>query len=329
MPIYSCDLCDFNSTNKMNYSKHISTKKHLEKVNDSGHFSPRLPKTPQNSHTKDNHITNCDTQTSVKVYICTNCNNSFTRMSNLTRHKKVCVELNQEIKDIEKENEILKKEITQLKANEKLFKQQLTKTEKNYKKQIESYERLLSSAVGPKTITNYNYIVNNYQNAPALECKKSYANLLETDTTTLVDLIIMYYEQNRLVNFIGDYLIKEYLNEEPEKQSLWTTDLSRLTYIISQAHKKGSSWGYDKKGVKIKKIIIEPVLEYIRNDLAKYNEENSGSKKSSVLKKMMTINNIVPDIDGNILVEKINKYISPKFMVKQSDTESLAIVMVD
>ena len=32
MPIYNCKLCDFKSSNKMNYSKHTKTKKHLQKV---------------------------------------------------------------------------------------------------------------------------------------------------------------------------------------------------------------------------------------------------------------------------------------------------------
>mgnify|MGYP001764006584 FL=1 len=298
---YTCDTCNYNTHKKTDYNRHIKSTKHLEKVKETNNIIPTTP---------DVSPTLAPVQADKKVYTCTICNNTFTRTSSLSRHKKTCIE--GKLKDAEVE--ALKKELEQFKQKENEF-----------KKQIDSYEKLLSSAIGPKNVTNYNYIQMNYPNAPVLAGKKSYANLLKTNKMKLVDLIIMYYEQNRLVTFIGDYLIKEYLHKEPEKQSLWTTDLARLTYIISQAHKKGSEWSYDKKGSKTKKIIIEPVLEYIRNELARYNEKNCESNETIVLKKMMTINNILPEIDGNILIEKINKYISPKFIVSQGESDMITI----
>ena len=44
-----------------------------------------------------------------------------------------------------------------------------------------------------------------------------------------MDGIYLYFSDNKLVSFIGDYTHKE-----PKDQSIWTTDISRLTYIISQ-----------------------------------------------------------------------------------------------
>lgn len=301
---YKCDNCGFISTNKKDYNRHIKSKKHLEKVQeDTDTYLSHTYHIPQTYLDKNSRM-------------CPFCEGMYSNSSSLARHKKVC--------DAKKEL-LEQNEIEKLKSDfERLQKEALEEKQK-MQKQIESYEKLLSSAIGPKTITNYNYIQMNYPNAPVLKGKKSYGNLLETNNMKLVDLIILYYEQNRLVTFIGDYLIKEYLHKEPEKQSIWTTDLARLTYIISQAHKKGSEWSYDKKGSKTKKIIIQPVVEYIRNELAKYNEKNCNSDKASVLRKMMTINNILPEIDGNILAEKINKYISPKFIVSQGDSDMIII----
>jgi len=298
---YTCELCSFISINKTNYNRHLLTKGHLEKVNNSTNDTHTIPKV----YPTEKHI----------IYKCIHCDNIFSNASSLGRHKKTCSK--SKLKD--DEVKILKQQIIE---KDKLYKKQIKEIKDNFNKQLESYEKLLTSVTSPQNVTNYNYILSNYLNVPALESKKSYANLLETNIMTLVDLIIMYYEQGRLVTFIGDYLVKEYLNEEPEKQSLWTTDLSRLTYIISEACKKNKNiWSYDKKGVKTKKIMIEPLLKYIRNELAKYAEDNSNSIETIMLKKLASIIQIINEIDGNLMIDKINKYISPKFIVKQNSID--------
>ncbi|ARF09672.1 hypothetical protein Indivirus_2_51 [Indivirus ILV1] len=312
---YTCELCSFNSNNKTNYSRHLLTKGHLEKVGQATQNSNSIPIIIQSDS------------------ICNYCSNTYSNQSNLTKHMRKCIKKdieeknkNSEIERLKIENEKIKKDATE---KEKIYKKQIKEIKDNFSKQLESYEKLLTSATSPQNVTNYNYILSNYPNAPALESKKSYANLLETNIMTLVDLIIMYYEQGRLVTFIGDYLVKEYLNEEPEKQSLWTTDLSRLTYIISEACKKNKNiWSYDKKGVKTKKIMIEPLLKYIRNELAKYAEDNSNSIETIMLKKLTSIIQIINEIDGNLLIDRINKYISPKFIVKQNLTD-LSMIEVE
>ncbi|ARF09671.1 hypothetical protein Indivirus_2_50 [Indivirus ILV1] len=314
---YTCELCSFSSNNKTNYSRHLLTKGHLTKVNENPIKNVTTLDDTQQHRVKS-------------TFICKYCNNSFARSSSLMRHMDKCSKISvldekdDEIKDIRLqtlENEIKKIE-KETKEKEKIYKKQIKELQNNFNKQLESYEKLLTSVTSPQNVTNYNYILSNYPNAPALESKKSYANLLETNIMTLVDLIIMYYEQGRLVTFIGDYLVKEYLNEEPEKQSLWTTDLSRLTYIISEACKKNKNiWSYDKKGVKTKKIMIEPLLDYIRKELAKYAEDNSNSIETIMLKKLASIIQIINEIDGNLLIDRINKYISPKFIVKQNLTD--------
>jgi hypothetical protein len=52
---------------------------------------------------------------------------------------------------------------------------------------------------------------------------------------TFIDVIAMYHYDKKLVHFIGNYIIKIYTHKEPKNQSIWTTDISRLTYIISQS----------------------------------------------------------------------------------------------
>ena len=177
----------------------------------------------------------------------------------------------------------------------------------------------------PQTINYYNYITQTYPNAPALEGQKTYKNLLESKISSLMDIISMYYYDNKLVSFIGDYLIKLYTHKEPKKQSIWTTDISRLTYIISESNKDGNIWSYDKKGSKTKKIMIEPVLQYIREQLFEYCQANGGSSKANILKKMIAANEVIQLIDSGELLDKINKYIAPEFSVKQGDDKGALV----
>ena len=268
---------------------------------------------------------------------CKYCENVYTSQSGRSKHMKKCklnitnniiTEKNNEIKDIKLQNledEIKrlqresreKEKLLKLQAKEKeeLLKQQLEKTEK----QLTTYEKMLQSMTSPQTINYFNYIVQNYPNAPPLKEQESYTNLLESKTMTLIDVICMYYNDNKLVHFIGDYIVKIYTHKEPDNQSLWTTDISRLTYIINESCKGGTNWIYDKKGAKTKKTIIEPALQFIRNELFKFCQENGSNTKAHILKKMIACNSIILAIDSGDLSDKINKYIAPEFSFKDKD----------
>ena len=99
--------------------------------------------------------------------------------------------------------------------------QMLEKEVEKLNKQVSIYESLLKSAMAPQTVTNFNFISNAYPNTPALEGQKTYINMCEAKTMSLVELIYLYYHDNKLVIFIGDYIIKLYKKEEPKDQAMW------------------------------------------------------------------------------------------------------------
>lgn len=297
MSKYICNLCEYKSDKKTDYSRHMISKRHLEKVNKTMKHTNNIPKTYIDKE---------------KAYKCLFCGNTYSNSSSLARHKKACNTKEELIKEkdiIISENKvnILQKEIEHLH-------QQLKKTEK----QVDTYETMLKSITGPQTITNFNYISNNYPDTPALEGRKSYTNMIEAKTLFLIDVITMYYYDKKLVNFIGDYIIRYYKKEEPKNQSLWSTDISRLTYIISEScKKKGHIWSYDKKGSKTKKIIIEPALDFIRENLVKFCQDNGWNTETHILKQMIAANGTIVLIDSGELANDIAKYIAPEFAVKQ------------
>jgi len=313
MSKYNCDICNIHTNKKTDYSKHIKTKKHLEKVS----------KHTNESQTYHKDIVNKN------IYKCPFCENTFTRSCNLSRHKKACGAKEDIIK--EKDNEIkdnkliiLEKEIKKIqkesKEKENFLKKQFEEEKYNYKNQLATYEKMLSSLSTPQAITNYTYISNAYPNTPALEGRKSYANLLESTERTLMEILTMYYKDKRIISFIGDYIIKYYKKKEPKDQSMWSSDIARLTYIISSCAAQGTSWTYDKKGTQMKKIVIDPALNYIRQYCYDFCQNNSKKTTSKILEQMLAANEIIQYIDSGKLADDIVKYIAPEFSVKQVDT---------
>ena len=300
MSKYSCEICSFFTDNKTDYSRHNRTKKHKEKVNSQLSQTIAQPKPNQTSAKNGKTEIN---KTNKKEYTCPFCNSIFTRLCNLSRHKSICGKT--DIENIKTEHIIEKMEL-------------LEKRNKELEKQVNTYESLLKSTMAPQTITNFNFISNTYQDTPALEGQTSYINMCEAKTMSLVELIYLYYHDNKLVIFIGDYIIKLYKKEEPKDQAMWSSDVSRLTYIIRESYnKKSNVWTYDKKGAQTKKIIIEPALNYLRETLFDYCKKNSGSIKESVLKHMITANEVIQLIDSGKLADDIVRYIAPEFYIKQ------------
>ena len=78
---YNCELCDFNTCNKKDYNRHLTTVKHkklFDKLNDN-EIPENIPKT----------------------YKCLNCEKIYKHAPTLSRHKKKCELPNNEDKNIE------------------------------------------------------------------------------------------------------------------------------------------------------------------------------------------------------------------------------------
>ena len=78
MSVYQCKFCNFYSTNHSDYNKHITTTKHLSRVNNS------LP-LPQNvlEHPTKNK--------EPKLFLCNRCNKAYKSKNGLMHHTKKCI----------------------------------------------------------------------------------------------------------------------------------------------------------------------------------------------------------------------------------------------
>ena len=317
MSVYECTVCNYKTTDYSNFLKHNSTKKHKLKIQPV----PSVPSVaPENI---SNAVQNIEKKKSFK---CKYCKNSFTRASSLTKHKKTCsdnIASSQEnkINNLTQVNDILQKELDQMKTD------------------IKYYKHLINNAgnIVKTSISALSYVTKNYANAPTLEAIKDYSYLGYDENDSdfdLIETLIYEHNTNTLPNYLGDFIVAYYKKLDPQKQSIWNSDTSRLTYVIKEIINKKSDWAVDKKGIKTSKSIIDPLVEYIKQIVSDYLEttENideyiheSAHKMKLHLDKFKSAGEIMCDINNKVLQEQILRYIAPYFYLNKND-DCLAIL---
>jgi hypothetical protein len=175
------------------------------------------------------------------------------------RHKrKYCDRSEASISDtvniLEKQNQMLEKQNQTLeKQNEKLINivEKQTKTVENNSETIKKSMNVLS------------FVTKQYPNAPAIEELEydkfnkitktlMYDNKNKKKTNhSLEEIILFYFKNNNLPEILGKAIVEEYKKENPKNQSMWSSDVSRLTFIvksvISEKSKlKKSKWISDQ-----------------------------------------------------------------------------------
>ena len=300
---HSCNTCNYETNDKSNFNKHIKSVSHDKLISENA--NGKVPRS----------------------YDC-KCSKKFSHPSSLSRHKKTCNgidligtlnKLNSKLNDYDK----LHAKLDEYKKENDKFKKQLLKTNK-------------SQTIINNPIININYIKQFYHNAPPLKQLEEYVILDNYDKdkdSTLIKKLVNYQEQNLLTNFLGDFIILIYKKEDPQKQSLWSSDTARLSYIIKELlGNNESSWNQDPKATKIIKYIIDPMLKYINDQINDYckNDDNLVDLLDPIYEESQNNSNIyrrlgeiTSNIEKEILHKDIVKYITPYFYVKQSTIKTI------
>ena len=64
---------------------------------------------------------------------------------------------------------------------------------------------------------------------PALKSLPSYKHILDADTMTLPQVLIMYHQNNTLCQFIEKFLVNAYVKKGGDKQAMWFSKQSLPT----------------------------------------------------------------------------------------------------
>ena len=284
---YNCDHCNYETGIKSNFTRHEKSVAHCQKIK---LLSLEL------SSKKKNHKCKCGA--------------AFSHKSGLSRHGKSCNKLD-EVQELKEQVAALVETNNDVTA---------------LLKEILNNNVILSSN---QTINNYNvsiknYVQSNYPNAPALIAPADYAKL-KYKNQDLDDALLYHHENKSLHKFLGDFIVNYYKKDKPEDQSVWASDVSRLTYVIKESlAEKKSIWNSDPKGLKTKKMIIQPMLDHINKCLDDYwdNQVNddkyfkkgnrqidvdSLNKRQNRLNRVYEIRN---DIETGVLANEIIKHIA-------------------
>ena len=311
---YICDICIYETNDKFNYNKHLSTKKHQEKAN-------KTIKICKEAGDSD------EDPSSEQTFKCIYCGHNYTTAGNLTRHQTTCIDRKQLIDNYGKQiqeitnklNIVIKSKNKELKSKDETI--ATLKSENNNLKMMVNNTNSLAKT----SVSALSYVAKHYNKAPAIEPIKNMA-LLHCDYSNdkFVEQLMYEKKHKTLVSFIGDLIVDVYKKEDSATQSIWASDISRLTYILRDMVSGKVDWVVDKKGIKTTKYIIQPILNYINKCALKYISDTDprhtgltteqAVAKAIQLNKAMEISNM---IDDKVLIDDLLKYMAPHFHVNK------------
>jgi hypothetical protein len=276
--IFSCIFCDYKTSHKSHYTKHLTTAKH-EKCQ-------KRYKMIQSAQTAQK---SADFNKNNKQYICDNCNKEYLYHSGLWRHKKNC---NNQLT-----LQTIINEVNELKS---LIKTQNQPIILNKDQNI--YPQTISNIQGNNNIQNNTY--NNNNNTMVFletHCKdainmKQFLDNIKIDINQL-DFMI---DHNRILS-ISDIFQKHLSQYDIYKRPIHCTDTKRLTMFV----KDNNTWHSNENGKQTITNAIEDITK-IGNKIIPHWEDHNKTRMSK------------DDLDINYmkLVKKLNSPIDNNENIK-------------
>ena len=318
---FECKICNYTTKEKSNINRHMKSAKHLQKeqvesnINQEKNYVKVLHPTstllPPYSHQKSQN------EIYKKENMCKYCSRTFSRPDTLSKHINTC-------KNKQEEDNELKDKIKELNNQLELFKNEnkhYIKEVYHYKEETNYYKQMLREAGGlvKKSVSSLTYIVDNYSNAPALQTISiKDIRTLKYNEKKIIEDILSSYKHKTLSKYLGGFIIDLYKKDDPNSQSIWNTDDSRLTYLIKELlNNKSSNWIIDKKGIKTTEYLIDPLLLHIKKLLISYQKNliipeltQHNTEIEFILDNSKRIIELMDDIDDGIISKDILKYIS-------------------
>ena len=215
---FTCKNCEFISSNKKDYVRHLSTQKHKKRENDTNKIQ-KNPKKPQ------------------MQYECVNCNKIYKYSSGLYRHKKKC--LDHENNDNLNHQLSLSKELIL----------EVVKQQQNQIKELTNTIKELIPKVGTNiTTTNQKFNIQVFLNE---KCKDAInmSDFIKSIEVSLQQLD--YTKHNGLVNGLSNVIIENMNKLGLYQRPIHCTDIKRESLYI----KDDDNWEKDVNKEKIRKAI--------------------------------------------------------------------------
>jgi hypothetical protein len=239
--IFRCTFCDFISSNKKDYGRHLSTQKHKTRQKDIND-TKNPPQKPQT------------------CYKCQICNKSYKYSSGLYRHKKRCI--SDESIHINS-NDILN---NQLALSKELIMNVVKEQQNQIKELTDTIKELIPRVGNNITTTNQKFNIQVFLNE---KCKDaiSMSDFIKSIEVSLQQLD--YTKHNGLVNGLSNVIIENINKLGFYQRPIYCTDIKRESLYIKEA----DSWEKDINKEKIKRAIKDVSTKQFFA-LSKWTKEN-------------------------------------------------------
>jgi len=247
MSKFECNPCSFMTDRKLNYERHLQSARHVSNT--------------------------------IKTFNCKHCGATFGSKQAKWNHENYVCKRKEDSKD--KLVESLLKKVDdmekRLDAKDKIILDQLEIKDKIIKDQLDVIKG--SNKNTGKSMSTLAYVVKHYNKAPAMKklTDKNAIKLLEYKGKELTseEMMIHRYRNGTLDAYLGEIIKNAFIDaDDPAKQSMWTSDVARLCFVIMYPISKGRrEWIADKSGIKITELIIDPLLKNAKEMLIAYIKE--------------------------------------------------------
>ena len=253
---YVCEGCDYSTSNKYDFNRHILTRKHkMDKKIAICRQKIAKPNTSEN----DENIK--------KTYDCI-CGKSYRYQSGLCKHRHKCIFVKNSslVENTNSQN-------TDVLNSHLITSEMLNDTLQQQKQLIETIVEM--SKETKNSTTNYYNNCNNKKmtiNVFLNETCKDAMNLtdfIDTVKVSLEDLI--YTKEHGYAKGISNIFVKHLKDMDPKDRPIHCSDKKRLQFYIREKNK----WGKDTDNVKIDKSIDDVSKKQVKQ-IAKWQEQNPG-----------------------------------------------------
>jgi len=287
---YYCKKCDYTTSVKSNYKKHLTTAKHKNGNNDNKNDNIKVSKN----------------------YVCEFCERSFCYRSGLSRHIKNCKvyyhkqKYQKSISSKNKKNEKSEEDS----INSKMLLEVLEQNQ-NLQKQLFEISKQ-KQTINYTDCNNKKMTINIYLNE---QCKDAMnlTDFVENLKVSLEDL--NYTMDNGYVKGISNIFVKHLQHMEPTQRPIHCSDIKRLQFYVKDENK------WEKDDEKIQKTISEvsqKQTQQIKEWEKQYPEWNKSDKETGMYLQM-----IKQVMGGNIdeNTEEIKRNISEVIELKNTTIE--------
>jgi len=285
--LYFCNQCDYTTSRKSSWDKHIKTKKHkrkmVEKLQDNGQF------------VKSQQIDD-------GYHFCSWCDYVTSKKCDLLKHRKTTKCLRQ-----------MREKCYKMSQGDKI-----TISKSEYEKLKKKAEEKVVEELKPQTVIhnitnniNYNcfnvFLDEHCKNAQTLK------DFVDSINLSLKDLD--YTTQNGYVKGISNILNKQLEDLSPTDRPIHSTDAHRLKFMV----KNEDGWVKDD-GSQLNKVVIRETKFKLVKSLSDWEKKNPDYSKNTEKKELWqkSLDAISPNIE---LQEKYNKVINKnisKFSIKDA-----------